>query len=151
MECVAEKQTKKWIPTNREDLISNQLIDAYLNGKKEGMEYYKILEVNKLSDNISKSGIITVELINTLYGNNFNPIGAYLRIISLDRFEIMITIPEEDYLKEDFLAMFDEISNIETVSKGELFNVFFSFCSVNGCFDEHIVSSDGYSFKLEKI
>ena len=151
MECVAEIQTKKWIPTKREDSISNQIIDAYLNGKKEGMEYYKILEANKLSDNINKSGIITVELINELYDNNFNPFGAYLRIISLDRFEIMITIPEEDYLKEDFLIMFDKISNIETASKDELFNVFFSFCSVNSYFDEHIVTSDGYSFKLEKI
>ena len=96
MECVIENKAKNWIPASREDSFSNQLIDAYLNGKKDGMEYYKILETNKFNENIKKTGFIIAELVNTLKLSRFNPIDAYLRVNSLDKFEIMITIPEED-------------------------------------------------------
>ena len=151
MECATvEKQTQSWIPTSKEDSLSNQLIDAYLNGKKDGVEQHQKLILNKLDENIEKSGSISLSLIKTLKENKFNPIDAFLRVRSWDRFDIMITVSEDDYMKEEFLEMFDVVSNIENSSKDELYGVFISFCSINNFFDEQNVSSDGYLLKLEK-
>jgi hypothetical protein len=152
MECVIlENQTQSWIPTSKEDTFNNQLIEAYMNGKKEGMEQHQKLIFKKLEENIEKSGFITFELINMLKGRRFNPIDAYLRVNSWDKFDIMITVSEEDYLKEEFFFLFDVVSNVEKRYKVELFGIFISFCSINKHFDEQSVSSDGYSLKLEKI
>ena len=131
--------------------MSNQLIDAYMNGRRDGMELYELVKFNKLNENIKKSGLLTTYIVNALKNNRFNPIDAYLRINSIARFDVMITIPEEEYLKKEFLEMFDVISEIESSERDELYNVFISFCSVNQYFDEQIVSSDGFVLKLEKI
>ena len=138
-----------WVPT-KEDSFSNQLIDAYLNGKKDGMEQYKKLEISKMEENIKKTGIVASYILNTFKNNKFAPIDAYLRVNSFDRFDIMVTVPEDDCLKENFLDMYDVISDIETKSKEEFYMVFISICSINNYFDEQIVISDGYSWKLEK-
>ena len=146
-----EERAIAWVPTQKSDLFtSDQLIDAYMNGKKEGMEQYKKLEMSKMEENIKKSGIVAVDIINELKNNKFTPIDTYLRVNSFDRFDIMVTVPENDFLKDEFLYMYDMISDIETKSKNDFYMVFISFCSTNNHFDEQIVVSDGYSWKLEK-
>ena len=151
MECAkVERQTQSWILTSKEDSLSNQLIDAYLNGKKDGIEQHQKLILKKLEENIEKSGSISLRLMKTLKENRFNPIDAFLRVNSWDRFDIMITVSEDEYMNEEFLEMFDVVSNIEKSSREELYGVFISFCSINKFFDEQNVSSDGYLLKLGK-
>jgi len=146
-----EKKTITWVPTPNGDwFTSDQLIDAYMNGKKEGMEQFKKLEMNKMAENINKSGFIAIDIFNKLKINKFSPIDAYLRVNSFDRFDMMITVPESDSLKDEFLNMYDLISDIETNTKDEFYMLFISFCSANNHFDEQIVLSDGYSLKFEK-
>jgi len=150
MECVIEKHTKSWVPTSRDDSFSNQLIDAYMNGKRDGVQQFKSLEISKLNENINKSGTITVNIINILKEKKFSPIDAYLRVHSFERFDIMVTVPENDYLKDEFLDIYDIISDIEEKSKDDFYNAFISICSTNNHFDEQIVASDGYALKLAK-
>jgi len=149
MECLetAIKKPKTWIPT-KDDAISNQLIEAYQTGLKDGVEQQQKLVFSKLKENIDKSGSLTLSLIDTIKKYGFTPLDAYLRVESFDRFEIMITVPETDALKDEFLEMYDVISKIEIENRNDLYDVFISFCSTNDHFDENIVSSDGYSLKM---
>jgi tRNA splicing endonuclease len=151
METIEMKSTtKSWIPTSRDDSFNNQLIEAYMTGKKEGIEQQQKLVNAKVVENINKTGCITQYLMDTLRENQFHPVDAYLRVQSLAQFDVMITVPEDEYLQTEFLEMMDVISEIENKSKEELYEVFISFCSINECFDERLVVSDAYSLKLMK-
>jgi hypothetical protein len=149
--AVLENQYQCWAPTFNKDTFSNQLIDAYLNGKRVGIEQHQKLMLNKLEENIEKSGNITTLLLKTLQERSFNSIDAYLRVHSFDRFDIMITVPDEDYMKEEFLEMFDVISDIEMENREELYSVFIIFCSVDENFEEQLVFYDGFSLKLQYL
>ena len=147
MECLVEKQA--WVPTAKDDAMSNQMIEAYRTGLKDGLEQQQKLVFSKLKENIEKSGSLTMQLIETIKESGFTTLDAYLRVNSWDDFEIMVTVPECDYLKDEFLEMYDVVSKIENENKNELYDVFISFCSTNEHFDESVVSSDGYSLKLD--
>ncbi len=142
------KQIQSWIPTTKDDDMSDKIIDAYRSGKKDGMEQQEKLLNKNLKENINKSGKISLDLFKTLKENKFTPVDAYLRVDSWDRIEVMITIHEKDYIKEEFLDMFDIVSEIEENSKEDFFSISITFCSINDNFDEEYVSSDGYIFKL---
>ena len=150
VDYVIENQAKTWIPTSNEDLFTNQLIDAYLHGRKDGIELIEKLKQEKLNENINKSGNISKRLIRVLKDSSFSPIDAYLRVHSFDRFDIMVTVPEEDYLKDEFLDMYGIISDIEAKSNDDFYKAFISICSTNNHFEEQIVASDGYTLKLAK-
>jgi len=139
-----------WVPTKKNDLYtSDELIDAYLYGKRNAFEATQRLAVDKLNNNIEKSGEISINLLKTLTDKYFTPLNAYLRINSLDNFDIMITVPERDIISDDFLTMYDIISKTETQNKDEYYDVFISFCPVNEHFEEINVLSDGFLLKLE--
>jgi hypothetical protein len=148
--AILENHTQCWIPAGNENSSGNRLIEAYLKGKKAGMEQYQKLMLSKLEENIEKSGKISLSLMDTLKENNFTPIDAYLRVHSWGRFDIMITVPDEDTMKEEFLDMYDVISNVEQEYKEEFYSIFITFCSVDENFEEQLVFWDGYSLKLKK-
>ena len=144
-----EEKISSWIPTKRSDFFtSDQLIDAYLHGKRDAFAATQRLAVDKLSNNIEKSGDISINLLKTLSANHFTPINAYLRVNDLDNFDIMVTVPEDDIISDEFLNMYDIVSKMEAKNKEEYYDVFISFCPVNEHFEEINVSSDGYLLKL---
>ena len=151
--CLSMKEDKmiSWIPTKKSDFFtSDDLIDAYLYGKRTAFEETKRHAINQLNRNIDKSGEISFNLLRLLTHENFTPIDAYLRINSLENFDIMVTVPESDMISDVFLSMYDVVSNIEKQNKEDSYGVFISFCPVNNHFEEFNVSSDGFVLKLAK-
>ncbi|MDR2145600.1 MAG: hypothetical protein LBE91_03960 [Tannerella sp.] len=153
MEAIAElkkdKTVASWIPTRKDETFtSDDLIDAYLHGRKDAFAAAKRLAFDKLNTNIEKSKDITVSLLNTLKRHNFNPVDAYLMVDGFDYFKILITVPELERANEDFLEMYDLVAELEEKNKNEFYYVLVSFCHINEYFDEEKVLSDGYILKL---
>jgi len=153
MEAIAELKKKKtvasWIPTRKDETFtSDDLIDAYLHGRKDAFAAAKQLAFDKLIANIEKSKDITVSLLNALKNHNFNPIDAYLLVDGFDYFKIMITVPELERASDDFLEMYDIATELEENNKNDFYYVLVSFCHANEHFDEEKVLSDGYILKL---
>ena len=147
-----ENKIKSWVPTKKSDFLytSDQLIDAYLYGKREALEATKRLAADKLNNNIDKSGTISINLLKLLINEKFTPIDAYLRVNDLDKFEIMVAIPEDEMISDDFLKIYNVVSGLEKQNRDEYYNVFISFCPVNDHFEEINVLSDGFLLKLAK-
>jgi hypothetical protein len=146
---VKRNTVASWIPARRDDTFtSDDMIDAYLHGKKEAFATAQKLVFDKFVNNIEKSKAITVRLINTLKDKNFNPIDAYLRVNAFDYLHILVTVPDSEHIKDEFLDMYDVVSELENEIKDEYYNVFIYFCPVNEYFEEINVLSDGYFLKL---
>lgn len=125
---------------------SDEVIDAYLHGKKTGLESLQKVVLKTLSDNINKTGNFTSEIIEYCEKEGFTPNAAFLKILSWDSFKILITLPEEEYLSNKFLKIYEYISKFEEKVNNELYRIEISFVETNGL-DINCVQSDGFILK----
>ena len=141
--------SKNWIITEPREAYysSDKVIDAYMLGKKEGLEQAQKAIFALLEKNLVKCHQLTTKVITTLRQRKFNPSNAYLRIISFDVFEVLITLPENEFLADEFLFIYDDINRIETTESSDLYSVTFSFSDSGIDFDEKHLQSDGFILK----
>jgi len=141
--------SENWIITEPKEVYfsSDKVIDAYMMGKKEGLEQAQKAMFSLLEKNLVKCHQLTSKISTILKKHKFNPVNAYLRIQSFDVFEVLITLPEKEFLADEFLFIYDEINQIETKESSDLFNVTFSFSDCGVDFDEKNLKSDGFTLK----
>lgn len=133
----------------KEDLFSgDDLINAYIQGKKEGLEQTKKLVFDHLIKNIEKSGNHVAEVFVFLKENNFTPLSAYLKINSWDDLSIMLIIPEKEFIEDRVLKVYDFLTDFEENVKEELYSLEFNICDTeeDNLNEQHIIS-DGYFLK----
>ena len=152
--CVSVKEdsASSWVLTRNSDPMytGDQLIDAYIFGKRNAIETTKRIIDDALNNNINKSGDISAGLLRLLRGNNYHSADAYLRINSIDKFDILITIPESEMIGDDFLDIYNIVSDIETKNRDKYYDLLISFCPLNDNFEEINVLADGFLLKLAK-
>jgi hypothetical protein len=143
-----QAEPRNWEITISKDkyYTSDEVIDAYLHGKKTGLESLQKVVLNTLSDNINKTGNYTTEIIEYYEKEGFNPKATFLKILSWDNYKILITIPEKEYLSDKFLQIYEYISKFEEKINNELYRLEISFVETNGL-DINCVQSDGFILK----
>lgn len=126
---------------------SDQVIDAYLKGKNEGLEQGQKLILEQLIRNLSKTGNHTSEIIQFLNASNFHPISAFLKINSWDDFGILIVLPESEFIAPSIIDVYDFISEFENRITEEFYNVHIQFCCASEQINEKSIESDGFVLK----
>ncbi|QMU64702.1 MAG: hypothetical protein GKR88_10670 [Flavobacteriaceae bacterium] len=140
---------KKTIFTN------DDIIDAYLKSKEDSIKEKKQLFVDKLNENIEKSTNFTDSMFTFLRKNNFNPISAHLKINTYNDFVILVTLPEDEFISEDFLVSYNFAATIEEqVLNDKYYNVMFMFSDrEEETFNKSLLASDGFflDYKINKV
>jgi hypothetical protein len=141
-------EPKNWEFTVTKDkyFTCDDVLEAYLHGKKAGLEDFKKLLLINLSDNINKTGNYTSDIIKHIRKEGFKPESTYLKIETWNFFKILITLPEKEYLSKKFLQIYNFISKFEEKVNGELYRLEISFVETTGL-DESFVQSDGFILK----
>jgi hypothetical protein len=158
-------EPENWDLTTSKDKLfsSDHVIEAYFKGinegrakginegrKKgivEGLEQGQKLVLDKLKNNIDKSGKHTSEILNYFKDQKFNPIAAYLKINSWDDFTILIVVPENEFIDPKFLPIYNYISKFESDVNEELYRLQIMICDTEGKIDDNYIKSDGFVFK----
>ena len=134
---------------------NDDVIDAYLKGKEVGIKETKQLLVDKLNENIGKSANFTDSMLTFLRKNNFNPISAHLKINAYNDFVILVTLPEDEFISEEFLVSYNFAATIEEqVLNDKYYNVMFMFSDrEEETFNKSLLASDGFflDYKINKI
>lgn len=130
---------------------SDHVIDAYLKGKNESLEQQQRLIIEKLISNINKSGKHTSEILTFLKKKEFNPFSAFLRINSWDDFSILIVLPQEEFLDEKILEIYNFISEFEQKVSEEMYQIQVTICDTDENIDENYIRSDGFALKHKMI
>jgi hypothetical protein len=63
----------------------------------------------------------------------------------------LITLPENEFLADEFLFIYDDINHLETTESSDLFSVTFSFSDSGADFDEKHLQSDGFILRTRTI
>ncbi|EZH75045.1 hypothetical protein ATO12_09975 [Aquimarina atlantica] len=135
------------VSVDKNSIFTNDdVIDAYLKGKKEGIKETKQIFVDKLNENINKSAVYTDKMLSFLKKRKLNPISAHLKIKSFNDFVILITLPEDEFISEDFLVSYDFAATIEEeVTNDKYYNLMFLFSDrADGQFNTSLLVSDGF-------
>ena len=135
---------------------NDDVIDAYLRGKEDGVKEKEQIFIDKLNENLTKSATHTQRMLSFLRKRKLNPVSAHLKINAYDDFVILITLPEEEFISKDFLVSYDFASTIEEeVQSDKYYNVMFMFADReedDKVFNKNLLVSDGFYmvFKMSK-
>ncbi|WP_432412415.1 hypothetical protein [Rasiella sp. SM2506] len=133
---------------------NDDVIDAYLRGKADGVKANHNLFVDKLNENIKKSASFTKRMITFLNQIKINPISAHLKINAYNDFVILVTMSEDEFISENFLVSYDFASTIEEeVMSDEYYNVMFMFSDrEKEGFNTSLLAADGFflDYKMKK-
>ena len=139
-----------WRQTDREFYTSNDVIEAYIIGKREGLNSERRALLDRLNDNLLVAGNATHEIFEFISSRKMNFDDAYLKIEAWDTLSIIVLVKEEDYIKEDFNSVYEVVSTIEDKFNKEYTNLFFSFIADSGNLDIEHLQSDGFIFVYSK-
>jgi len=143
--------SSNWVKSSpsKKYFTSDQVIDAYQTGKKEGLDLTDKLIKDKLSTNIELSGKYTFEIIDKMKEQGLNPTNAYLRINSWSDFDILILLPEEELLNDSIYSFYSFLAEFQEAKSNELFEFVVSFLAKKDGLNEGKLYSDGFYFSLD--
>lgn len=139
-------------PVREGKYTEDHVIDAYLKGKKTGLESHQRALVRALNDNVDLCGSYTTEVLDYLRDSGIATKDAFLNISKFDLFKVMICIPEKDFLNETIFDVYDFTTKFEDSKNNEksTFSIQFSFLDFNDSFCTNTLHSDGYRLKFKK-
>lgn len=152
MNTLKERTEKKnWEPSVPKTKLfsSDQLIDAYLKGVNKGLNEAQKVIIEKLKANVKTSGLNTAEVLKFLKKEKFKAKDVFLKINSWNDLDIIITVPEKQFISSKFLKVYDFIQKLEEKNTNDFYHVMFRFADYNNDFDENQLKSDGYILKYK--
>lgn len=138
-------------PIDKEQYYTcDAVIEAYLTGEKNGLKSEQKVLFNQFTDNVDKSKKNTLEFLKLIESFGFLPKGAYIKFDSFDLFEALIAVSEIDFVKDEFLKIYDELIKLQNSKNEELYKINFSFVPVTTELDEANIMYDGYVIRYKK-
>jgi hypothetical protein len=142
-----EKWTK--LPIRQEDgevfFSSNDLIDAYLHGKKRQADLDKMILIEKLGTNLNRAKRIAEEMYDFILQEGFRCTGVKMKIKDISRYILMFLIDENDMCDNRFDIIYDKsISKKIEHNSLETFDISIVFVQHTASFSMDAALSDGF-------
>jgi hypothetical protein len=153
MEAIREilSAPSKWTLAPRENIYScDQVIDAYLKGKSEGIQQAQKLVMRQLDQNVGKTVEQTDRLVEHLASKGFHALTVYIKIDDWDTFTLMVTVPDEEWCDPQFLEVFNYVKEVEEHTESDFYRLEIHFCGIPDgpdAFNEQLAFYDGFVLK----
>lgn len=128
---------------------SSDVIDAYLQGQKDGLKQEKQLVYNRLAENVKKAGKHTCRVLSKMKESGITPEDAFLRIESWNTLTVLILLSENDFLNPRMLSIYQFVSQLEKEVDEEMYRFQISFCDREDEIDMDHIYADGYMYKYK--
>ena len=125
---------------------SDDVINAYIRGRKDGLSAKERAVYNQIQSNVVKSAEDVEKLIQLLQKMGFSPTSAHLKINSIDCLEVLVTVPESDFLSDNFSKVYEYLYGFEAANASEDFTIHYSFVDHTGNLNLETITSEGYIF-----
>lgn len=144
--------SEKWKVENDQQKLftGDQVIDAYLSGKRDGLQSAQKVILNQLQENVDKSGQKVNELLSHLDGLSFNGTDAFLKINSWNYLTVLVSVKEDDFFNESFLKVYEYVEKLESELNNEACHVNFSFVDYNNSLNHYTLKCDGFILKYQR-
>jgi ferritin len=152
MEAIKEilSAPSKWTLAPEQAYSCDQVIDAYLKGKSEGIEQTQKLIMRQLDRNVSETVKQTDRIIKHLASKGFHPVTAYIKIDEWDAFTILVTVPDKEWCNPQFLEIFNYVIETEQHVSNEFYRLGIQLFGTPDAesINEQSIFADGFILKL---
>jgi hypothetical protein len=137
--------TVEWnLPEGVERFSEKHLYHAYRTGFSEGEEQDAKLFEKQIQDNSRKAALDTLAAITAMEKMGITAMSAHLKIVSRYATKVLITVSNEDFVKECFIDIYNKINEIQDKSRTDLYSITFTFINRSAEFDIDLVRLDGF-------
>jgi len=135
-----------WIGTGEKNISgsTNDIINAYLEGRKDGKEDAFKEIFNKLIANMESAQRISEGFFHTINQEKKQCFKAYLKIENIECFKIIYLIDSIFFYSSEIDSIYKKAMEIRKSHNKEGFNISFSFLPYNQSLNESMLSADGY-------
>lgn len=146
---ITDQEIDSWnLADSGERLYSTDaVIEAYLRGKKVGLDEQQKAIQKTFADNWKKTGAHTLALFEALSNLDIQPISAHMKVASLISFEIIVLLSEADFLGEKMGKVYMWCREFQNQVAEDSYRVRFNFIDALEDFDYSQLISDGFGAK----
>ncbi|MCY7311653.1 MAG: hypothetical protein LH619_12810 [Chitinophagaceae bacterium] len=132
----------------QEDVITqNDVIDAYLHGRKQGRTDYQIAMNNLFEANLTRAQQASEKLYEDLKNLSISVDSIHLKADAVTNFMALIVADTKNYLDDNFLKGIRAGRKIKTTVDSSDFIINFIFTHNTKTLNEDFLDSDGYFLK----
>ncbi len=138
-----------WKATPDRDLLfsSDHVLEAYFKGKDVGQRTETSLAADQISKNLQKSSELTASIFENLRNRAFHPGDTYLRIASQKFYEILITLPENEFLNDEILDVYNFLGELQQGAVSDYYNIDVTLCPFSEQLNIGCLTADGFIFR----
>lgn len=137
----------------RGNYSDNDLIDAYLLGKKKGAEEYddniKKMLIKNFKENYAKAHRVTEKLFSNLTNSGIDAVRAHLAIKDITSFRGLVHISESTFYSDMLDRAYELAQALSDKVHEDTFSISFSFTIDSRDEDTDALSADGYLMHYE--
>lgn len=132
----------------QQDVVThNDVIDAYLHGRKQGRNDYQIAMNKLFESNLYKAQEVSEKLFEDLKKMNINVDSIHLKADAVTNFMALIVTDSKDYVDENFLKGIRASRKIKSTADSLDFSINFIFTHNAKSLNEDCLDYDGYFLK----
>ena len=133
----------------------DDLIDAYQLGKAKNAEDSRAeraaLSEKKFDAILRHATRATESVVAKMVSLDIRPMMVRLRFSDYESLELLITMPEKDWLADTALEVLDFSSNLEQEITEDNLHLSLHFCGVADTFNTELAIADGYSWEYKPL
>lgn len=139
--------------TSSQTFSANYVIHAYEQGRQRGMKDKMVELESDAKTQFSKNRDYTIRTINSLIADLITEgvvtQKGWIKSEGLEIFDVVIAVPQADYLADDFERFYIKANQIETESNSPEFHLNIRFINGSKPINEEKLFYDGYKLKFE--
>lgn len=138
-------------PSKKEEVFTgDDVIDAYFNGKQDGLAQTDKVLFQGFIKNLERAMNVAAQHTNVLTHAGFGYRKLLLKVKGLTRFNAMFIVEEDEWRKPEFNLVYDQSLDAEDMVSEELFEFSIIFMPTSGNrIDLDALRSDGYHLSYE--
>jgi hypothetical protein len=139
--------------TSSQTFSANYVIHAYEQGRQRGMKDKMVELESDAKNQFAKNRDYTIKTINNLITDLITEgvitQRGWIKSEGLEVFDVVIAVPQENYLAENFERFYIKANQIETESNSPEFHLNIRFINGSKPINEEKLFYDGYKLKFE--
>lgn len=132
------------LPKGVEKFSEGHVSYAYGKSMTEDKQKNEKLFNKLIDDNSAQAGKDTFSVIDKMRALSINPISAHLKFITPYAVKVLITLSDSDFVKEEFLSIYDQVGLIQDNSQSDFYSISFTVVNRSAKFDNEQVTLDGF-------
>ena len=122
----------------------DDVINAYIEGRKDGMSELEKIQHEKLLSNIEKLKELSLTFLDLLKAKKISCKSIKLKINTITNFEVLYLVSKEDFISSEFLDVYKLSMAKKKEVASDTFQVDFMFMPYIENINEEKILSDGF-------